>query len=389
MAARVKFGVPILTMGPHYGEVDLNDALDNEGKTALESIIEDAGGNIACEVKEDGFRCQSHIDDANIRLFTRGLGDFELRCFPDVVDSLRSLHLSGTILDAEVKGLKNSLEGYKAIQARARYAGRISDKKIAAYLDEGIVEKYPLEIVVFDVMMHNNKSRLSWPYSERRKIIEDIVIKGDNKIVRVSEQYMLSNPDQIVALYQHVKSKNGEGLVVKQPKLRYIPDDKSHWIKFKNFETFDLVVVGLLSADKKLSAKVDYGRALVACYNNKSKMYETICVVNLARNNGATSNLFAEDVLNAIADKFSREKCKSVVFGNKNACVYVNPIDSIVIEVSAMNIEHTINGFACGFNGEKSYSLRIPHVKAIRDDKSGRQATTTAQITQMYCMQNR
>lgn len=116
----IQFGTPVDTMGPYYAEVDLNDTpVSLHDKQELERLIEEAGGKLAVEVKEDGFRCQAHVNDTDIHLFTRGMGTFETRCLPDIITALQSLNLRKTIVDAELIGAGGGYSGFKAVQSRA------------------------------------------------------------------------------------------------------------------------------------------------------------------------------------------------------------------------------------------------------------------------------
>ncbi len=377
--AKIEFGSGIPPMGPDHSGIDLNDAQLGDGEQKrLEKIIDAAGGSVACEEKEDGYRCQPHVDKKRVQLFTRNLNEFEPRCFPDIVDALQSLQVKKTILDAELKGTAAGYQGFNVMKKRAKYLGSIGEEKIQEYVASGEIESHPLELIVFDVLMYAGKPKIELPYAERRKIVEDIVARGNNTLLKHSSQQVFAAPELVHELYQSIMQKKGEGIVLKQPNLEYIPGDKSHWLKFKRFETLDLVVVGLLPAEKELKCPIDFGRALVASYNDMTQVYETIGVVNLARRNEATGKLFAEEVEVALQEKVSHSQYARVNLGKKTADVYIDPDNSIVLEVRAMNIDRNVKrDFSSG------YSLRIAYVKTVREDKSPQQATTTAEIARL------
>jgi len=383
--------VPIESMGPKYSEVDLNDAVvSKEDNHALEAIISDADGILACEVKEDGFRCQPHVDNNSIKLFTRGLGEFELRCFPDIAEALKSLKLKGTILDAELVGFSGGFDGYKEIQSRARYAGRISEKGIEKYLKKDkVVDEFPLELVVFDVLMLNGKSCLDVPYWNRRMIVEDISSADTYSVVRCSEKHNACIPKDVIKLYrQKVQGDLREGLVLKQQGVNYIPGDKNHWIKLKKFETIDLVVVGLCKRENETNQNVKFGQAIVASYNSEKNKYQSVGAVNLVRENPASSRTFAEDVYSSVKKSVIYSPPLNINFGNKKPDIFMPFDKSIVLEIRVMNFEFGFgNDYACSVDGKGKYSLRIAYVKNIRDDKRPEQATTSQQIAQMCKMQ--
>ncbi|MBI4016481.1 MAG: hypothetical protein HY363_02190 [Candidatus Aenigmarchaeota archaeon] len=379
----IKFGAPIDSMCPDYSEVDLNaKVIDAESVRGLEQIITDAGGVIACEIKEDGYRCQPHVNRKKVQLFTRQLTEFETKCLPEIVDALHALKLQNTILDAEIIGKCGRYNGFKSIQKRARYTG-VSEQCIGKYFKEGKVNEFPLELIVFDVMMHKGKSCIELPYTARREIVEQI---ARHQRISPTLAFLFSKPTEVIDLYRN-KVLNGmcEGLVLKQPNLPYMPGDKKHWIKLKKFEPVDLVVVGLMRSTRS-DVKAKYGQAMVATYREDADLYQTVGVVNLLRQNDLTGRLFAEDVQDGISEMLDIKPI-NVEYGKNLPDVYVAPEKSVVLEIGAMNFDHGNKDFACRLNGEKSYSLRSAHVRIIRDDKAPNQATTTEKIAQLHKMQ--
>ncbi len=376
---KISFGIPVESMGPYYSEVDLNDQpVSNESIAALEKLIAEAGGNVACEVKEDGFRCQAHADGKKLKLFTRGSGEFETSCFPEISAALQRLHLKKTIFDGELRGAASGYDGFKSIQARARYKGRISEKTLKAYLQTKPKE-FPLQLVVFDVLMNNGTSKINVGNSSRRALLEDLLSK--NETITPAYRTVVETPQDLVSLYtKKVKKEKHEGLVLKQPHLEYLPGDKNHWVKLKKFEPLDLVILGLSEGETK---KVKYGQALVGTYHPGKNVYQALGFVNLVRENPATGNLIANDVMAMLGKKLSSPP-KNIEVGTKKPDAYVNP--AIVVEVRAMNIDRG-NDFACSVDGKTSYSLRIAYVKCIREDKNAKQATPTEAVAQHYTKQ--
>ncbi len=372
----ISFNTAVEPMGPYYSEADLNDKpISEESIRTLQNMIYEAEGSLAGEIKEDGFRDQSHTDESNIRLFTRG-SEFEASCFPEVVDALKSLNLRQTILDGELRGAQSKYAGFKSVQLRARYKGRIKEAGIQEYLETKPSE-HPLQYVVFDILMKDGVSLLDQRNDVRRRILEELI--GDNKTIIPVERTIVKTPQEIIALYQKkILKEKFEGLVLKQPNGLYLPGDKKHWVKLKKFETLDLVIIGLSQDEKK---KAQYGQVLVASYNNEKDTYQSLGFLNLVRENPATGNSFAEDVpllvnvVSSVPDK--------VEVGNKTPDVYVAP--AVVLEVRVMNIDVGYGkDYACSIDGKAKYSLRIAYVKSIREDKRADQINTTEFVANMH-----
>lgn len=382
------FGTAVESMGPKESPIDLEQPeLYEKNRAGLAELIEAAGGTVVCEVKEDGNRCQSHVDTAGRNkqtfLFTRGEQQLEPRCFPDIIDILNKLRLKQTILDGELKGLERGLAGLNVMHRRRRFAG-ISEKAIQTYIQDRVVEGNPLELVLFDVLMYKGKPTIELPYTERRKIVEDLTGK-EIPHFRASQKYLLSTPEEIMALYaQKVTEEKNEGLVVKQPGLIYIPHDKTHWVKLKKFETLDFVVVGLYKNTVAKRTKFKYSKLMVAAYDPRTQKYQTLGNVNPVITNEATENLFAQDIEQHLAPRdISESPPLNLDVGKKNPELYVRPEKSVVLEISFMNIGVTDHGkYACNNNGTY-FSLREAKIKSIRDDKRPDQASTPEDVAAM------
>lgn len=110
-----------------------------------------------------------------------------------------------------------------------------------------------LGLVFFDVLMFKSKSLLSTPYSERRRILEDIIRPTRGRAI-LSKRFPVDMlvPDPELALTrifaEHIADFQ-EGLVIKAEESRY-NDYKLPWVKFKRDyipgygDTVDLVLVG-------------------------------------------------------------------------------------------------------------------------------------------------
>lgn len=374
----IEFGKPFTPMGLTYSSIDLNSPADEQTKIDLKKIIEESQGSVAIETKEDGYRCIAHVDGTEVLLFTRSGSRYNERCFPDIVKTLQSLEAKQTILDMELRGFGNRYDGFRAVQERANgligrtVKGRTLEKRIE------LSKQKPLRLVAFDLVMIDGESVEKAPLIERCALLEETAARGD-KNIKQAEQYFVNDPAQIIAFYKKVDSKGGEGIVIKQPRLEYLPGDDTHWIKLKRFESLDLVIVGIYQ-NKEFGVQ----QALVATYVPTQERYQTIGTINLARKNPSTGNTFAQDVQRKLRKIMRNKPIAHVDYGYCEPDSYVNPEKSIVIEIGAMEIQKSKNDYACGSDGKQSYSLRIGHIRSIREDKMPRQATTTGKVAKLY-----
>ena len=374
----IEFAKPFTPMGLKYSAVDLNGPVDEQTNEDLKTIISEAGASVAVETKEDGYRCIAHVNKDEVTLFTRSGSRYDERCFPDIVKTLTEMNLRKTILDMELRGIGNRYEGFKIVQERANgligrtVKGKTLDKRIA------LAQEKQLRLVAFDVVMISGKPIDELHLLHRTDLLDDIVAKGGKNITR-AEQYIVNTPEQIIAFYKKTDSNEGEGIVIKQPGLSYLPGDDTHWIKVKRFESLDLTIVGIYQNEQTESRQ-----ALVATYVPTEEKYQTIGTVNLARKNPATGNTFAQDVHRKLRKNMRSVPPKNVDYGNCAPDSYLTPEKSIVLEIGAMEIQQSKNDYACGHNGKTAYSLRIGHVRSIREDKAPWQSTSTSKVAKLY-----
>jgi DNA ligase-1 len=223
---------------------------------------------------------------------------------------------------------------------------------------------------VFDVLYWERKQMLDSPLYERRKITEKI----SEKRIKPSKQRKIKTYKTLGKWFNKLVNSNYEGLVCKNPDSLYLPGKRTtDWIKLKRSETMDLAVLGVYMEDSQIS------QLLCGSYNSKTKKFETLTKVN-AKREGMNKEIYP-----LLKDYFRSSPKQIEIKPELNKPDYfINPLDSIVVEVAAMNVNRTKNIYSCGLENGKSYSLRIAWLKQVRDDKKPLQATTTDQIAMLY-----
>ncbi|MDP2907805.1 MAG: hypothetical protein Q8O03_07730, partial [Nanoarchaeota archaeon] len=232
----MKFGEYTESMNPIYADI------------AIAEVIEKHGGLSFGEIKEDGYRCQVHADGSHVKMFTKSGNEYVYGCYPEITEAVKNLKLKRTVLDAELKGESRGYKGFKPIRKRFRKKMQ-KDKKFDEY--QKLIKEFPLRLVVFDTLMFEGKELLDAELEHRRGYTENIF----GKKVSPSELYKITSEKQFDELFQEkVKKQRHEGFVLKNPHSAYIgnpkelyqKDENYNWVKIKNFETLDLVIVGLL-----------------------------------------------------------------------------------------------------------------------------------------------
>lgn len=380
MEEKMEFGKPFTPMNPMYSDLDLDE------------IIEAHGGKTNAEIKEDGFRCLAHVDKDFVKLYTRQKNEYILECFPEIVKALQSLKLEKTIVDAELVGPKIGYAGFKQIQKRFR--ARLNKKSLEAYLKSGIIKEYPVELVVFDTLMWKGKSMAEQPLEERRVFTETF----DYEKVKHSERFVVQSSEELDTIYQKfVIKENNEGFVLKDLRSphRLGCTNSVEWVKLKRFETLDLLIVGFYSTPDSQKKGLPFSAVLCATYNKETRLYETIGKVSVNKKNPFSNNLLAVDLNEVLKNNMSQEKSAGVLFsekmtGSHEPQYFVKEVNkSVVMEVKAMNIQHSSNWLTCGLDNGKAYSMRIGWAKQIREDKTKakdkkKQVSTTELVRKIF-----
>lgn len=360
----MRFGEYTMSMNPIYADI------------SIEEVIEKHGGKSFGEIKEDGYRCQIHVDGDYVKMFTRSGNEYVHECYPEIMEAVQKLNLKKTVLDAELKGESIGYEGFKPIRKRFR---SVQPKKLEEYKE--LIKKLPLKLVVFDTLMFEEKELLDVELSKRRTYTEKI----SGKKVSPSEIYGITSEAQFDKLFQEkVKKQRHEGFVLKKPSSVYVgtskelyqKDEEYNWVKIKNFETLDLVIVALYKSE--YAKELKFSSALCAMKNNETGLYSVMGSVSLIRKNPTTDNSFAKD-LEEMITKTTNNKPANIYFPEKiekkyENLVYVRPEDSQLLEVRTMNLE---------FDGE-DYGFRIAYTNDIREDKDVSQTTTLKEVKEIH-----
>ncbi len=171
------------------------------------------------EVKWDGMRLLTYVEDGSYRLVSRHGQDITDR-FPEL-DFLADLP-AGTVLDGELVVLRGGKPDFSLLQTRAPLC---CEHKIRT-----LSRTTPATYVVFDQMFDRYRSLMDEPLSARREVML-------GTIGRAGASELIAS-DGVVGLgtlfYEHVVREELEGVVAKRLASRYLSGRRtSAWIKIK------------------------------------------------------------------------------------------------------------------------------------------------------------
>jgi len=216
------------------------------------------------------------------------------------------------------------------------------------------------------------------PLSYRREILE-------NYCENVSLQTYFSEGEELERYFNGVVERGLEGLVCKNPDSKYqFGARNNNWIKLKKFLSLDLAVLGVYQGEGK-AASLPFAALVLGAKNGEK--YETITKV------GISNKQLIEQIDSMIGGHYLDEADERSVFSDrihsrtyarKKPARYVSANSNVVVEVEAMNVTRSKNWHTCGLDEGKAYSLRIPRIIRVRDDKSSLDCNTMQQIREIY-----
>jgi DNA ligase-1 len=247
-----------------------------------------------------------------------------------------------------------------------------------------MTEEIPVTVFLFDALYVNKRDLTLSPYLERRKELLEITKTSGH--VMVAEQFQTRDPEKLEALMDQAVAAGCEGLVVKN-----ISDESIYqagargwlWIKYKRsykaevMDTFDLVPVGAFAGRGRRAGS--YGALLMAAYNAKEDVFETICKLGSGFTDEDLANL--PKIMEKYLNKHPHPRVKSLMEPD----VWFAP--SLVLEVAADEITlsplHTCSRDL--IRAGSGLALRFPRFTGNwRKDKAPEDATTSQEALEMY-----
>ncbi|MGC8645387.1 MAG: ATP-dependent DNA ligase [Thermoplasmata archaeon] len=349
---------------------------------SLKDILDRMGGKFAIEYKYDGLRVQVHKMGKNVELFSRRLERITSQ-FPDIVREMKErLKPEFAIMDGEAVPYNLETNEMLPFQEISRRRGRKYD------LDE-TMERIPVVVFLFDVMMVNGKSLMDLPYPERRTNLVNNVAEGER--VRIAKSKIVTDVESAELFFNEALEAGCEGIVAKSVEDKSIYKAGAReflWIKYKREyqlemeDTVDLVVVGAFAGQGKRSG--GYGALLMAAYSKEDDKFKTICKLGSGFTDDQLENLPRMLMDYRIPSKDRR------VDSDIEADFWFSP--SLVLEVKGAEITLSPMHTCCKDVVKKNAGLAIRFPRFTgrwRKDKDPEEATTEQEILEMYHSQKK
>jgi DNA ligase-1 len=330
-AARPSVFVPLLPMLAELA-ADMDEALLAHGGTS------------AVEYKYDGARIQLHCDGERVAIWSRRMSDVT-RSLPDIVEVTRDLSATPFILDGEVVALGAAGRPLPFQELMRRFR-RVHGVEAAA-------DALPIALHLFDCLMAEGRSYLDEPYTRRWETLERVT--GGRWL---AERTLASTAEAGLAFMARALGAGHEGVMVKDPSSTYEPGGRGkRWLKLKATLSVDCVIVAADRGSGRRAAWLSNYHLAVRDGLNWAEVGKTF--------KGLTDREFAE----------MTARLHALATSDDGHTIRVRP--EVVVEVAYNEIQKSPT-YPSGF------ALRFARIARIRPDKGSGQATTLAEVRDLY-----
>ena len=333
----------------------------------------------SAEYKLDGERVQIHKQANKIILFSRRLENIT-QYYPDIVENIgKSLNVHEGVFEAEIVPINENTGEFLPFQELMHRRRK--------YKLEQAVSQYPITVNFFDVLYFDKKDCLNLEYSERRKILEQII--HEDNFSKLVPMLFVKNENEIEDFLENSINAGCEGLMLKTPSAPYRAGSRgSNWLKLKREyrnelgDSLDLIVIGAYFGRGRRTGL--YGTLLLGTYNPEKDNFPSICKVGTGFTDESLDQLYQILSNNVTLKKNSR------IISEMEADVWLEP--ELVLEIVASEITLSpIHKTGLDLIRKSSgFALRFPKFTGkIRYEKAVEDASTVEEVLTLYKRQSK
>jgi len=341
-----------------------------------QEILDKLGGRCIAEYKYDGERVQAHKENSNITLFSRRLENITDQ-YPDAVELVKKyVKPKQAIIEAEIVAIDPDTGEMRPFQELMHRRRKYGIKQA--------MEAYPVSLHVFDILYAEGKDLTQTPYPQRHKMLEKVI--GKNERVQPAEYLITESPDELEKFFEKAIEYGCEGVVCKSLSKDAVYQAGARgwlWIKYKRdyksemTDTVDLVIVGAFHGRGKRGGT--YGALLLAAYDPEEDEFETVTKCGTGFTDEHLANLPKMLEKHKLLQKSPR------VNSTLEADVWFEPKTVIEVIGAEITLSPIHTAAMDKIRKGSGLAIRFPRFTGnYRLDKSAEDATTVAEIVEMY-----
>jgi bifunctional non-homologous end joining protein LigD len=298
------------------------------------------------EIKWDGYRAVTFIENGKVRLVSRNQNDLTGQ-YSELHDLPKLVKAKNAIIDGEIAALdEQGRASFSLMQQRTGI--RSGGRRTAARLD------VPVVYYVFDLLYADGYDLRRVALEQRKQALVKLV--ETNELVRVSEDF----PARGVTLFEAAKQQGLEGILAKHRGSLYEERRSREWLKIKITQTVDCVIGGYTDPE---GSRQYFGSIVLGLYNERQQLIHV----------GQAGTGFNQTTLKEIWQILKPlETKRSPFYGPVEAANahWVKP--QRVAEIKFTEWTHE--------TAEGGMKLRAPVFMGLREDKDPKQCTLADQI---------
>jgi bifunctional non-homologous end joining protein LigD len=207
------------------------------------------------EIKWDGYRAVTFIENGKARLVSRNQNDLTPR-YPELQNLSKFIQAKSAILDGEVVVLdEQGRASFSLMQQRTGF--RPGGRRAAEKSD------VPVLYYAFDLLYLDGYDWRRMPLEERKRKLKSVVEPGDS--LRYSDHYEKNGK----VLFDMAKEKGLEGILAKRRASFYEERRSREWLKIKIRHTIECVVGGYTEPE---GSREYFGSLVLGLYDDKGRL---------------------------------------------------------------------------------------------------------------------
>jgi len=310
--------------------------------TSVEKPFDDPGWLF--EIKWDGYRAVSFLQDGKVRLVSRNQNELTGE-FPELHELSKLIKAKNAVLDGEVVALdEQGRASFSLMQQRTGI--RKGGRRVGARRELQIV------YYIFDLLYVDGFDLRRIELEQRKQVLAQII--APSELVRYSDHF-----PQGLALFEVAKQKGLEGILAKKRASHYEERRSREWLKIKVTQTIDCVVGGYTDPE---GSRQYFGSIVLGLYDERGRLIHV----------GQAGTGFNQAMLKEIWQVLKElETNRSPFYGDVDAAHvhWVKPERVAEIKFTEWTHETTEGGM----------KLRAPVFLGLRGDKDPKECTFAEQ----------